>query len=159
MKVKCVLISVEEYQAQESARRAAFVAESAKIEEAEPGITYEELWKRPEIQPLSRKEWFAAGTMYYCPWIWDPLGEDAGKECIARPKGYLSVHYVRDWSTKRPPIVVICPDGTEWCVDAGSSNGDGWKVTGEAPLITCSPSILVPGYHGFLRGGEFSEPL
>lgn len=72
---------------------------------------------------------------------------------------YLSVHYWRDWSHKRAPICVLCPNGKEWCVDAKSSNGDGWTVTGDPPTITCAPSIMVPGYHGFLRGGVFTPNM
>lgn len=71
----------------------------------------------------------------------------------------LSPHYTKDWAGKRKPIQVVCPNGKEWCVDAISSNGDGWVVTGEPPCLTCSPSIGVPGYHGFLQGGVFTEDL
>jgi hypothetical protein len=73
--------------------------------------------------------------------------------------GFLSVHYWRDWSDKRPPICVVCPNGEWWEVDRKSSNGEGWIVTGELPTITCSPSIVVDGYHGFLRAGEFTPDL
>ena len=72
-------------------------------------------------------------------------------------------------------LVVICPDGTEWTIDGTASNctrpGDHdhrcWPRYGEPPNVTvdknagptCSAgagSILVPGYHGFLRGGRFT---
>jgi hypothetical protein len=37
-------------------------------------------------------------------------------------------------------------------------HGEGWTVTGEPPLITCSPSIHFPGYyHGFLTTGVVSD--
>lgn len=80
---------------------------------------------------------------------------------------FLSVHYQRDWAGKRPPIELVCPDGNLWCIDRKSSNGDGWKVTGEWPNITCSPSIDCnpgggmngPYYHGFLNNGVFTPDI
>jgi hypothetical protein len=55
--------------------------------------------------------------------------------------------------------MVLTPNGKEWCVDAKSSNGDGWVVTGDPPKITCYPSIVVPDYHGFLREGVFTPNM
>jgi Family of unknown function (DUF6527) len=52
-----------------------------------------------------------------------------------------------------------CPNGCEWEIDRWSSNGAGWRVTGELPRITCVPSIICGDYHGFLRDGEFTAPL
>lgn len=108
----------------------------------------------------------APGSMWLCPWYHDPASPDApdkrarALEAIkAGKKTYLSRYYWEDWADKRPPICVICPDGSHWVVDARSSNGEGWKVTGSAPLITCDPSILVPNYHGYLRDGKFTEDL
>lgn len=72
---------------------------------------------------------------------------------------YLSRFYWERWSAVRPPISVLCPNGREWCVDAKSSNGEGWQVEGEVPTITCTPSILVPGYHGYLKGGVFTPNM
>lgn len=43
--------------------------------------------------------------------------------------------------------------------DRRSSNGDGWNVTGDLPAITCAPSIVVPGYHGYLRDGVFTADI
>lgn len=98
------------------------------------------------------------GVGWYVPWYYDP---DDVKDTPRREKylemiakgekmNFLSVHYWQDWADKRPPICVLCPNGQEWCIDQVSSNGEGWKVTGEPPLLSCSPSIVVPGYHGFL---------
>ena len=80
---------------------------------------------------------------------------------LARDHGqnFLSPHYYRDWSGKRPPIELVCPNGDIWCIDRRSSNGDGWVVTGEWPNITCSPSIVAGDYHGYLRNGEFTADL
>ena len=111
-------------------------------------------------------------SMWFVPWFFDPtdpekgIRRDAALAAIADGsfgKGeknyYLSRHYWTTWSAKRPPICVLCPNGSEWCVDAKSSNGDGWTVDGDPPRLTCSPSILVPGYHGFLRDGVFTPGM
>ncbi len=68
----------------------------------------------------------------------------------------LSIHYWKDWSHIRPPICVVCPNGEQWEIDRKSSNGTGWTVKGEWPNLTCSPSIVVEGYHGFLKDGLFT---
>lgn len=80
---------------------------------------------------------------------------------------YLSEEYMRDWHGARPPITVVLPDGTPWCIDHRFSqhNGakgpqPGWTIAGVAPLITASPSIhFVGSYHGFLRDGVLSDDL
>lgn len=72
-------------------------------------------------------------------------------------------------------IHVICPDGSQWCIDARASNctmpqdnvHKCWVRHGEPPNLTvdkngptCAAgagSIAVPGYHGFLRNGEFTD--
>jgi hypothetical protein len=109
---------------------------------------------------------FTPGMGWFCPWVFDPSGEReaAGKHVMIRRAdkgrlGYLSVHYWRDWADKRPPLCVVCPNGESWEIDRKSSNGDGWMVTGEWPNLTCSPSIVVDGYHGFLRDGGFTPDL
>lgn len=83
------------------------------------------------------------------------------------PGNFLSPHYWRDWASRRAPIEVVAPNGSTWEIDRWSSNGTGWTVTGELPDITCSPSIVldaypqygIEAYHGFLRNGEFTDPL
>ena len=106
------------------------------------------------------------GMAWYMDWYFDPTGERerAGKHVMIKSRDaanalFLSIHYWRDWADKRPPICVVCPNGETWEIDRKSSNGDGWTVTGELPDITCSPSIVVPGYHGFLRNGEFTADI
>lgn len=96
------------------------------------------------------------GMAWYCPWLYDPAAPEPGLKSEREKWGYLSRFYWADWSDKRPPICVVCPNGQHWLIDSKSSNGDGWKITGEPPLITASPSILVPGYHGFLQNGVFT---
>lgn len=126
---------------------------------------------------------FVPGTAWYQPFYYDPFGEIPAyraahpevkrfrpEAMIAEPPAdptqrqgtpgnFLSQHYWRDWSAKRPPIAVVCPNGCEWEIDRWSSNGTGWTVTGELPSITCSPSIVCGDYHGFLRNGEFTASL
>lgn len=110
-------------------------------------------------------------AMWFSPWLFDPHDpEDAERRTRAleavRAGTFdsgshwsLSRMYWEQWSNKRPPICVLCPNGREWCVDAKSSNGEGWTVTGDPPLLTCAPSIAVPGYHGFLQNGVFTPNL
>lgn len=33
-----------------------------------------------------------------------------------------------------------------------------WQRSGTPPMITASPSIQVPGYHGFLQNGQLTDP-
>lgn len=107
---------------------------------------------------------FTPGMAWSQPFYFDPLGElkqlprgkgfreEAMFTCREDDKGdrFLSVHYWNDWSSKRAPIAVVCPNGEVWEIDRKSSNGDGWKVTGDLPNISCTPSIVVDGYHGYL---------
>ena len=108
---------------------------------------------------------FLPGMAWMMDWYFDPPGERerAGKNVMIkladRGRPFLSVHYWRDWSHIRPPICVVCPNGEQWEIDRPSSNGDGWQVTGDLPNITCSPSIVVPGYHGFLQNGRFTPDI
>lgn len=98
------------------------------------------------------------GAMWFCPTLYNPADPDHDmrrRDAIERIRqgkspGYLSRFYWQDWSATRPPISVLCPNGIEWCVDAKSSNGEGWKVIGEPPMLVVRPSIDVTGYHGFL---------
>jgi len=116
---------------------------------------------------------FLPGMAWYMPWYFDPTGKyrATGKYVMfeQRPpdpgkRGFLSPHYWRDWAEKRPPICVVCPNGEQWEIDRRSSNGDGWVVKGNLPLLQVSPSIVVEGYHGWLgvngaEPGQFSADL
>jgi hypothetical protein len=109
---------------------------------------------------------FTPGMAWFQPWYFDPTGERErdGKHVMIKLEnrgrlGFLSQHYWDDWSHKRPPICVVCPNGELWEIDRKSSNGTGWVVTGDLPNITCSPSIVVEGYHGFLRDGLFTADV
>ena len=99
------------------------------------------------------------GDMWFASYLWDPEEDGHLKRT---DQSFLSIEYARDHSTKRPPLIVVCPDGTQWTVDGTASNGkdgSGWSVTGEAPEITCTPSIKVSGYHGYLTNGVFTPDL
>lgn len=69
--------------------------------------------------------------------------------------------YYRANNSGRRPLFVILPDRVPFCMDAKCFNGEfygGWTVTGEAPVMTVSPSInLGNTYHGWLRDGVISE--
>jgi hypothetical protein len=147
--LKCYLVSREDFRAAEDARMA--LAKS-----------------KPQGQQFaSISDILKPGAMWFAHWWYDPQDPD---HIIRREKAlaaiaagekrpYLSEMYWRQWSDKRPPICVLTPSGVEWCVDARSSNGAGWTVTGDPPLITCAPSIDVSGYHGFLQNGAFTPPV
>jgi len=110
---------------------------------------------------------FLPGMAWHQPWYYAPEGWPdqlpyrmfKQKPADFSADGHLSEHYWRDWADKRPPICVVCPNGEQWEIDRKSSNGSGWVVTGDLPNITCSPSIVVNGYHGFLANGLFTADL
>ena len=101
------------------------------------------------------------GAIIEVPWMLEGyLPPTAADIAAGKRLGLLSVHYWRDWYTKRVPLTVQCPGRVAgWCVDQKSNNGDGWGVTGTAPLLTASPSIRMADYHGFLRDGVLTDDL
>jgi hypothetical protein len=106
---------------------------------------------------------FVPGMAWYNPGYHDPAYTDPDEMERVRQglaaDTFLSVHYWKDWSVQRASADHGGPNGREWCVDQKSSNGTGWVVTGELPKITCHPSIVVPGYHGFLVDGVFTDDV
>jgi hypothetical protein len=60
-------------------------------------------------------------------------------------------------------LMLKLPDGSEWVIDGPAGNAPGkipgWERTGTPPLITARPSILSPGYHGFLTDGVLTDDL
>ena len=106
------------------------------------------------------------GLAWEMDWIFDPSGirQTVGKYVMIKSSDatnniYLSEFYWRDWADKRPPICIVCPNGELWEIDHRSLRGPGWTVTGTETNLTCHPSIVVPGYHGWLRDGVFSDDL
>lgn len=55
-------------------------------------------------------------------------------------------------------VIVTLPGALHWDVDGPSRQGGLWDRTGTPPNVTASPSILVPGYHGWLRAGVLTDP-
>lgn len=62
-------------------------------------------------------------------------------------------------------LMVRLPDGNDWHID-GPESGEsmtipllrtGWVRRGKPPLITVTPSIHTPGYHGTLTDGVLSD--
>lgn len=47
----------------------------------------------------------------------------------------------------------------QWYIEQPAASGGGWTRVGVAPDFTCSPSIVTPRYHGWLRGGILSDDL
>lgn len=94
------------------------------------------------------------GSMYFAPWYLQPDVFLWAREEL------LTEHYIQDVMALRPPLMVVLPNGVHFCVDRRATNHfEGWWVTGEAPLITVSPSIMVGNYHGFLQNGVFTDDL
>ncbi len=110
------------------------------------------------------------GSMFYGP-TWEeykddealPSNEQKGLYwpfAVCKPTR-LSDYY-RDKNYTRKPLLVRLPGRILFCVDGKQwSDGKffgGWKVTGEAPLITVEPSINCVGvYHGLLVNGVLSD--
>lgn len=160
----CHFLDDAAYRAAEDRRMAL-----AKEREADPAWL---LANKTDYGWARLSEVVAPCAMWFARWYADPADPEKGirREYAMRAiadgsfgKGeknyYLSRFYWTTWSHVRPPICVLCPNGAEWCVDAKSSNGEGWTVTGQPPTITAAPSILVPGYHGFLQGGVFTPNM
>jgi hypothetical protein len=56
-------------------------------------------------------------------------------------------------------LTMMLPDGYEWAIDGPATSGGHWTRTGTPPHITARPSILSPGYHGWLTDGVLSDDL
>lgn len=113
----------------------------------------------------SNPAFLTPGMGWFQPCYFDPANPNARDEDeggiypCARGNPFLSIHYWQTWASVRPPICIVGPNGKHWEIDRKSSNGSGWTVTGEWPNLTCSPSIVLDGYHGFLRDGEFTPDV
>lgn len=103
----------------------------------------------------------------HCSYTFEPTDEwqlfqemifvrkDTGEEMTLRdcPPGAM---WDASWYDEKGPdgksLVVRTPGG-DWHVDGEAKGGGGWTRTGEVPLLTVTPSILQPSYHGWLREG------
>lgn len=54
-------------------------------------------------------------------------------------------------------VFVKLPGGYEWGIDCPSTSGSPWTRTGIPPVLTVSPSILSPNYHGWLKDGVLHD--
>lgn len=117
------------------------------LNNCEIGLNHSDtIYVNPETQKMSAniREVATPGALWFCPWF----VEDGHVSSV------LSEEYRRDWAGKRPPICVNLPGGSDWIVDqCAQGKTTGWRVTGVAPILTAHPSIVVPGYHGWLRNG------
>jgi hypothetical protein len=170
MMLRCQFFDRVEFKSRQAARSAAL--DAYRVDHPELGSTW-----NADMRQIDR-QYMPLGSMWFCPWYHDPERPDATEKRAAEiarlmadpnPRTHLSIHYWQDWATIRPPIEVMGPNGSVWCVDAKSSNGSGWQVTGTPPDIVCSPSIWLrhgdpTAYHGFIGQngagpGWFSDNL
>ena len=90
---------------------------------------------------------------------------DGGGECTLHdaPVGAM---YDATWYPEKGPdgrsLMLVLPDSrpgihSVWTIDLPASGGGHWTRTGEPPRITVRPSILTPGYHGFLTDGVLAS--
>jgi len=164
MTICVTFLDREEYRQRSDARIEAHRAWCA----AHPEIDISKGWP-PELRAMN-ESFIGPGMMWECPWFFDPHDPDHQERreyYLSQPdsffepannssRGVLSLYYWRQWSHIRPPYNVLCPNGDSWMPDQVSSNGIGWQVTGEPPLITAAPSIQTGRYHGFLQNGRFT---
>ncbi len=67
-----------------------------------------------------------------------------------------------DWMTEKwngpdGRCLIVKTPGGDWIIDGPSNNGAGWQRRGTPPLISVTPSILMPKYHGWLTDGFLVE--
>lgn len=93
------------------------------------------------------------GDMYWADWC--HFGENNDK-----------CNYWDDCHDPRGHLIVVLPNGTAFdtmsiasnCCSAKQKTGHRcWTMTGEAPNITLTPSILNGNWHGYLRNGELVQ--
>lgn len=95
-------------------------------------------------------------------WYFDIKAPGAERSWMAMYNDHLSAHYFAVRGT-RFPLFVWCPGNAAFCLDSqqiksGKPIGGGWRVIGEAPAVTVSPSINIGGlYHGWLHLGVLSD--
>ena len=57
-------------------------------------------------------------------------------------------------------IHVWLPGGRFWCPQRPANNSNRpWVCRGEPPLLTCSPSVDISVYHGWLQNGVLSDDV
>lgn len=97
-------------------------------------------------------------------WARPDTGEVVSEDGVrALPAGAMFDAWWWPHRFRHPDGVSLCvqlPDGHGWLVDgppSGSAPEAHWERTGDPravpPTVSATPSILTPGYHGFLTGG------
>lgn len=125
------------------------------------------LFRRADTGELVTLRDAPPGAMWEAAWMVDHITLD---ELRAGRRSSLSSEWKdRCLSEGRiiAPLVLRLPGGGEWVIMQRASNGaaredgytGGWTWDGSPPRITARPSILVPGYHGWLTDGVLSDDL
>lgn len=99
-------------------------------EDDEWQVFYETLYKRSDNDHVTTLGDAPVGAMWFADWMSKPFHGTDG-HCL----------------------VVKLPDGYEWMVDGPAKDGGRWIRTGVPPLVSASPSIVTPNWHGFLTNG------
>lgn len=94
------------------------------------------IYRRPETGEEKSLQEFGPGATWNAFWMGGGFGRPG-------PDGAI-------WCVR-------LPDGVEWCVDGPARDGGYWTREGTAPRLTARPSILTPGYHGFLTDGMLAS--
>lgn len=107
-----------------------------------------------------------AGDMWFrcAPDVWRARVEQWRAEGAKRDDpmvARLSDQYLAGTIDRRPPLMVVLPNGDYFGVDSSiSGETRGWQVAGEPPRITVSPSInCVGAWHGWLQDGVLSDDV
>lgn len=108
------------------------------IEADERQISVQHLWKRRDTGEVLSLRDAPAGAMWYADWYHEK-GPDGHALCVRVPM----------------------PDGVspmlgDWIIDSTATGGGKWTRSGEPPIVTATPSILIgkpERYHGFLTDG------
>lgn len=115
----------------------------------EPVPDSDSLWKAPDGAVYQLGTVSAHGVPPAPPGaMWDASWLTGLSVCGARPFG----------GPDGRTFIVRTPGG-DWVIDGpsfrdGEPVGLGWTRTGEPPRITVTPSIVLPGYHAWLRDGS-----
>src|SRR5690606_32048967 len=108
-------------------------------------VHQERVFRRPDTGGTWTQRELPPGAMYESPWL---------RSFGVGPDGLALV-----------VVVPGSPAPVHWHVDGPSRSTDtkpnAWKRTGNPKHgdVTARPSILVPGYHGFLTDGVLTNPL
>ena len=130
----------------------------------------------PDLPRLLEEQ--GGGPVKISDWYRVDTGEKIeGRPWNAEPGAmwFATVHHVPAfYPHPGPNLHVVCPDGTVWNIDMRATNCTRpdddthhcWCRHGEPPNVTVDKngdtcqagagSIATPGYHGFLRNGEFT---